>query len=698
MEPHDAGFALRAGVRLWYEVYGSGDTTLLLMPTWAIFPSRHWKMQIPYLARRYRVVTFDGRGNGRSDRPADDTGYGDLDQVADAVAVLDATGTRTCVAAGLSWGAKWAVLLAAAHPHRVEAVVAIGPSVPLGVRDPDRAEAIRWDEHIDDPHGWQKHNRHYWLRHYADWAEFFVGRIYTEPHSTKPREDGLRWALQTDGATLVRTYLSPSVGEDAFRQQAQALSQPLLVLHGTGDAVAPHLVGERLAAEAGGELHLLEGAGHAPMVRDPVRVNLVIGEFVERVRPTHRPLTRWTRGPVRPKRVLYISSPIGLGHVRRDIAIAEELRTLHHGLEIDWLAQSPVTNVLEARGERIHPASGALASEVAHIEAESGEHRLHCFQAIRRMDEILLANFMTFHDVVHERHYDLVVGDEAWEVDYYLHENPELKNSAYVWLSDFVGWLPMPSGGEHEARLTADYNAEMIGHIARFPRVRDRAIFVGDPDDIVPHTFGPGLPGIREWTDEHFDFAGYVTGFDPADLGRRRDLRRDLGYGDDERVCIVAVGGSGVGLPLLVKMAEAFPAVRRAVGGLRMIMIAGPRIDPGAVPAHEGLEVHRYVDRLYRHLYASDLAVVQGGLTTCMELTATKRPFIYVPLVDHFEQNLHVRARLERYGAGRLLAYDDMTPDRLVTAIVDELTREPAYRDVATDGAARAARMIAELL
>ena len=144
-----------------------------------------------------------------------------------------------------------------------------------------------------------------------------------------------------------------------------------------------------------------------------------------------------------------------------------------------------MTRVLEAEGERIHPASAWLANESAHIERESAEHDLHGFQAMRRMDEILIANFMVFHDVVREEHYDLWIGDEAWELDYYLHENPEEKRAAYVWLTDFVGWLPMPDGGEREAFLTADYNAEMIEHIARFPRLRDRAVFVGNPDDIV---------------------------------------------------------------------------------------------------------------------------------------------------------------------------------------------------------------------
>ena len=132
------------------------------------------------------------------------------------------------------------------------------------------------------------------------------------------------------------------------------------------------------------------------------------------------------------------------------------------------------------------------------------------FQALRRMDEILLANFMVFDDVVRDEPYDLWIGDEAWELDYFLHENPELKTAAYAFLTDFVGWLPLPEGGADEARLTADYNAEMIEQIARFPRVRDRAIFVGSPEDVVPHAFGDGLPAIRPWVEEHFDFSGYV--------------------------------------------------------------------------------------------------------------------------------------------------------------------------------------------
>ena len=314
------------------------------------------------------------------------------------------------------------------------------------------------------------------------------------------------------------------------------------------------------------------------------------------------------------------------------------------------------------------------------------------------MDEILLSNFMVFHDLVRDEQYDLWIGDEAWELDYYLHENPEQKRTPYVWLTDFVGWLPMADGGDHEAFLTGDYNEEMIEHIARLPRVRDQAVFVGNPEDIVPERFAPHLPWIREWTEEHFSFAGYVTGFDPAEFADRAALRDELGYRDDEQVCIVTVGGSGVGGDLLRRVIAAFPEAKQRVPALRMIVVAGPRIPPETLPAHDGLEVRTYVHDLYRHLAACDLAVVQGGLTTSMELTANRRPFLYFPLRHHFEQNLHVRNRLDRYGAGRRMDFEQETPETIAAAIAETIGQEVDYRPVEADGAAQAAALIAPLL
>jgi len=700
------GFVEHLGVKIHYEIHGAGGPTILLLPTWTIVHKRFWKLQLSYLARHYRVVTYDGPGNGRSDRPLTPEPYGQAAQVAYALAVLDATQTRQAVVVGLSRAANWALELAAEHPSRVLGTIVIGPAIPLGpavtraLADPasDLAPSRVPMGETDPPEHWAKYSRQNWLANYDDFLWFFMGQCFTEPHSTKAIEDGVGWGRETDAAVLVAESAAPRPDQETIEGWCARITTPMLAIHGDDDRVIPIGRSERLAALTGATLVRLRGGGHLPVVRDPVQVNLLISEFVERLRPPAPRRLTWHRWDRRPKRVLYLSSPIGLGHARRDVAIARELRKHHPDVRIDWLTQHPVTRVLDEAGERVHPASKWLANESAHIESEAGEHDLHCFEALRRMDEILVSNFMVFHDLVVEEQYDLVVGDEAWDVDHLIHENPELKRFAYAWLTDFVGYLPFPDGGDREALVAADYNAEMIGHISRYPRVRDRAVFVGDPDDVVDERFGRDLPLIRDWTAAHYDFAGYVTGFDPRRYADRDALRAELGYHPDEQVCVVTVGGSGVGADLLRRVAAAFPAAARRIPGLRMVVVAGPRIDPASLPPVAGLDVHAYVPDLHRHLAACDLAIVQGGLTTCMELTAMGRPFIYVPLRHHFEQNFHVAHRLRRHRAGRRMDFDEITAESLADAIAREIGREVAYGPVPTDGAARAASMLADLL
>jgi pimeloyl-ACP methyl ester carboxylesterase len=703
------GFVEHGGVKIHYEVFGDGGPTILLLPTWTVIHKRFWKSQVPYLARHHRVVSYDGPGNGRSDRPLTPAAYDQAAQVGYALAVLDATGTDRAVTVGLSRAANWALELAADHPSRVLGTILIAPmllvapegprvsallSGPLPDVAPSRVTQVGQDPQSD----WAKYNRRYWLEHYEDFLWFFMGQCFSEPYSTKPVEDTVGWGSETTGSVLVAESEAVRPSRPAVQDWCARAAGPVLVIHGSDDHVVPLRRGEMVAESTGGQLVVIEGGGHIPPARDPVRVNLLIREFAERFRPSPAGRRTWARWNHRPKRVLYLSSPIGLGHARRDVAIARELRRRHPGVEIDWLAQHPVTRVLDEAGERVHPASRWLANESAHIESEAAEHDLHCFEALRRMDEILLANFMVFGDLVSEEPYDLVIGDEAWEVDHFLHENPELKRFPYAWLTDFVGHLPMPVGGEREALVAADHNAEMLDHIARHPRIRDRSLFVGNPDDIVGGRFGPDLPVIRDWTRAHYNFVGYVTGSDPGRDADRDALRAELGYRPDEQVCVVTVGGSGVGGDLLRRVVQAFPAASRRVPGLRMVAVAGPRIDPAGLPVPAGLEVHGYVPDLHRHLAACDLAIVQGGLTTCMELTAARRPFIYVPLHNHFEQNLHVPHRLSRYRAGRRLDYADLTPDVLAEAIAADIGGDVGYRPVETDGAERAAALLAELL
>ncbi len=174
---------------------------------------------------------------------------------------------------------------------------------------------------------------------------------------------------------------------------------------------------------------------------------------------------------------------------------------------------------------------------------------------------------MLFHDVVNDERYDLWIADEGWEIDYYLHEHPELKRANYAWLTDFVGFLPMPDGGEHEAFLTADYNAQMVEHIDDHPEVRDRAIFVGNPDDIVDERLGPDLPMIRDWTEEHYDFAGYVTGFDPEEFGDHAALRASSATTPTRRSASSRSAAPASARACCASVIAAHPAAKRARPG-----------------------------------------------------------------------------------------------------------------------------------
>lgn len=284
VEPDRADYAERDGVRLGFEVFGRGNPTILLLPTWTIIHSRFWKMQVPYLSRHFQVVTYDGPGNGRSDRTTDPTRYTADAYAHDAAAVLDVCGVDTAVVVGLSKGAQFGLRLAALHPARVLGLAMIGPSLPLGPAAPGREaiEDLFWEPYPENPQGWDKYNLAYWHADYPDFVEFFFGQAFSEPHSTKPIEDAVGWALQGGPEILEADANHPLLGisgEEAFA----AVDCPLLVIHGTKDRIQGHQIGVEAARLGNGTLASMAGSGHIPNIRDAVRVNLLLRDFVERL-------------------------------------------------------------------------------------------------------------------------------------------------------------------------------------------------------------------------------------------------------------------------------------------------------------------------------------------------------------------------------------------------------------------------------
>ena len=640
------------------------------------------------------TAAASGGRAGRSARPPTPT----HEFAADTLAVLDATGTERAVLVALSCGTLWAVQLAADHPERVLGIVTIGPAVALAPPHPDRdGLPVRRADHRDRGLGEVQ-------------PPLLAARLPGLPRVLLP-PDVHRAALdQADrglrrvglGRRRRRRLIDAHDGLDAciresFRSVCARVRCPVLVIHGDEDELRPHAQG--VAARRGHRRRRSSpsrAAATAPTAATRSSSTTSSSEFVERVHPVADPADVGARAATAEAGAVPLVAdrtrprPPRRGDRRR--AAPPPPRPA------DRLARPAPGHRGAARARRAGPSGVGVAGQRVGATSRTRPASTTSTPSRRSGGWTRSSSTTSWSSTTSstDEHYDLVIGDEAWDVDYFLHENPELKRFAFAWMTDFVGWLPMPDGGDAEAALTADYNAEMIEQRARFRRIRDRSIFVGDPDDIVPATFGAGLPGDPR--------------VDDGELRVRR-LRHRLRPGRGRRPRGAArrarlpAGRAGVHRDRRrIRRRRRPPApgrrrrARRPPAGRRPAIRRGHRAaarPDGASPRRKGVSYRRYVPDLHRHFAACDLAVVQGGLTTCMELTANRRPFVYVPLRHHFEQNFHVHHRLQRYGAGRRVDYDEAAdPDGLAKVIADEIGRtvDSLPVDTRRRGACRRAR------
>jgi predicted glycosyltransferase len=394
-------------------------------------------------------------------------------------------------------------------------------------------------------------------------------------------------------------------------------------------------------------------------------------------------------------RILFISSSIGLGHAARDLAIAEQLRGRRPDLEIDWLAGHPATRVIEAAGESILPEA-AVFQETGFAEDSAEEFSLNLTRYATRALGAWARAARAILNVTRRRSYDLVVGDETYELTIAFALAPRLKKLPWVIIYDFFG-LDAMTHNPLERGVVQILNRIWSGGSRGKPPPFDLTLFVGEPDDVPDAALGWRLPNARGYAERHFEFTGYAFGFDPSTYTDRHNLRKTLGY-NEHPLIVCSVGGTAVGADLLRRCVAAYPLIRARVADARMVVVCGPRIDPATIDAPAGVQVRGYVPRLFEHFAACDVAVVQAGGTSTLELTALRRPFLYFPLEGHAEQNLVVAKRLARQGAGSQRMYSQTAPAALADAIVSQLGRKPTWPPIRADGARRAAELIDQLL
>jgi pimeloyl-ACP methyl ester carboxylesterase len=257
------------------------------VPPWQVVHSRVWKSQIPDFARRHRVIAWDNRGNGRSDRPRDPLVHVTRERAANLLAVMDTAGVASAVLVGVSSSSGPMTVLGAEHPDRVRGLVYICPASPFG--EPGFKGTAPFEPPLPDDVGWNKENIHFWRRDFDGYLRYFFGEAFPEVHSTKQIDDGVGWGMDTDVETLAATVRTPpTLDVPTFGAMCASIRAPTLVIQGTDERVSHVTQGIGLAAAIpGARLELLVGGGHLVQSRDPVRVNLLIRELIRSLgRPT----------------------------------------------------------------------------------------------------------------------------------------------------------------------------------------------------------------------------------------------------------------------------------------------------------------------------------------------------------------------------------------------------------------------------
>ena len=279
-----SGTVVRAGAQIRYELFGSGEQAVFLLPTWSIVHTDFWRHQVPHLADRYTVLTFDGLGNGASDRPTDPAYYSDDAFVDDAVKVLDAAGIDEAALVSVSMAAGWQLLLAHRFPERVAACVYVSTDLPLARLPPGYAEAEEsFDQHLSDPVGWQMWNRRFWHQDWEAFCRFFYSRCFTDPDSEQEIEHFVSMGLETTPDVIAATVDAVGISEQQAREAAAAVTAPTLILHGEKDAISSVDASRELARLTSGDLVVLPEAGHEPQCRYPHTVNRMLDAFLARV-------------------------------------------------------------------------------------------------------------------------------------------------------------------------------------------------------------------------------------------------------------------------------------------------------------------------------------------------------------------------------------------------------------------------------
>ncbi|MBM4159040.1 MAG: UDP-N-acetylglucosamine--N-acetylmuramyl-(pentapeptide) pyrophosphoryl-undecaprenol N-acetylglucosamine transferase [Ignavibacteria bacterium] len=395
-------------------------------------------------------------------------------------------------------------------------------------------------------------------------------------------------------------------------------------------------------------------------------------------------------------KTLFISGSLGLGHIYRDTAIANQLRKLLPEIEIEWLAANPATTILINAGEKLVPDTEKYANENISAEKTAKGSSLNLSKYLLKSRSEWKKNTDFFLNLITSKKYDIVIGDETYEINLALRKHPDIKKFLFVTIYDFVGLDAMTLNPLE--RLGVYYWNRVWSRDYRLKQKPpyDLALFVGELEDVPNITFGFMLPNRRDFAKSLYTFIGYVFPFEPSNYSNKLKIRNKLGYGN-EPLLLCSLGGTAIGKELLELCGKAYLIAKQQITNLKALFITGPRLSRDSVNLPEETEIKGFVPNLFEHFAACDLAIVQGGATSTLELTALRRPFIYFPLENHCEQ-ANVSRILSKRGAGVKLDLSKTTSEMLADQILKLIGANVTYPDIPKDGAQKAAQYIVKLL
>ena len=271
------------------------------------------------------------------------------------------------------------------------------------------------------------------------------------------------------------------------------------------------------------------------------------------------------------KKVLFISGSIGLGHIGRDLQIAKALREKNPGIDISWLAEDPASRVLVEAGEKILPEAEHLAHGNTELDNSSEQYRANLIKWVLKMRKGWTTNTQLLTEILSREKFDLVVGDETYEIIVEMVNNRSFKTFPFVMIYDFIG---VDSVTNNPIDRIAAYMTNRIwarGLMAH-PPFAERSLFIGQVEDVPDRRFGFLLPNRRQLAVKSVDFVGYVLSFNPDEYKNKAEIRKLLDYGTGPLI-VCSIGGTSAGKNLLDLCSKAYPIMKKEVPNLQMVLV-----------------------------------------------------------------------------------------------------------------------------